>query len=202
MKKISILICILMMSVVALAQHAPVFGVKAGVNLANWNSENENVEYDMKTGFHVGGLAHIHLSPQWALQPELQYSSQGSITDKGTSNEYKWKLDYVNVPIMVQYMFDNGFRFEAGPQVGLLVDAKQIDENDNKEDIDKDEFSTADFSLGVGLNYLTYSGFGIGARYNHGFTDINPTRQFAIKNRVFQISVFYMFDSQHKAKSR
>lgn len=182
------------------AQHAAKFGLKAGLNLANWNSDND-VENDTRTGFHVGGLAHIHLAPQWAVQPELQYSSQGTETDLGSLGEFTWKLDYINVPVMVQYMFNNGFRLEAGPQVGFLVNAKQIDEDDNKDDV-QNEFKKTDVSLGFGLNYLTYSGFGFGGRYNLGLTDINENRTFKTNNRVFQLSVFYMFDSRHKAKSR
>jgi hypothetical protein len=201
MKRINVFIGILFVSMGAFAQHAPTFGLKAGVNFANWNSENENVEYDLRTGLHVGGLAHLHLSPQWALQPELQYSSQGTKTDLGSLGEYKWKMDYINVPVMVQYMFNNGFRLEAGPQVGFLVNAKQIDEDDNKEDI-SDDFKKVDFSLGVGLSYLTYSGLGLGARYNHGIANINDDRTFETRNRVFQVGLFYMFDSRHKAKSR
>jgi hypothetical protein len=200
MKKVYLFFSILMLSTVAFAQHVPKFGLKAGVNFANWSSEND-VENDLRTGFHVGGLAHIHLAPEWALQPELQYSSQGTKTDLGSLGEFTWKLDYINVPVMVQYMFNNGFRLEAGPQLGFLVDAKQIDDDDHAEEID-DEFKKTDVSLGFGANYLTYSGFGIGARYNLGLTDINKERTFETKNRVLQVSVFYMFDSQHKAKSR
>lgn len=190
-----------MLSTVAFAQHVPKFGLKAGANFANWSSDNDDVEYDLRTGFHVGGLAHIHLAPEWALQPELQYSQQGTKTDLGNLGEFTWKVDYINIPVMVQYMFNNGFRLEAGPQLGFLLSAKQEDDNDHEVDID-DEFKKIDVALGFGVNYLTYSGFGIGARYNLGLTDINEERTNEIKNRVLQVSLFYMFDSQHKAKSR
>lgn len=205
MKKFSLFIGILMLSIFASAQHVPKFGLKAGVNLANWSSDDGDEETDLRTGFHIGGLAHIHLAPEWAIQPELQYSAQGAKSDLGALGEYTWKTDYINVPVMVQYMFNNGFRIEAGPQLGFLVNAKQKlnsdDDDDFEEDI-KDTFKKTDVSLGFGVNYLTYSGIGLGARYNLGLTNINEEREFDTKNRVLQLSLFYMFDSQHKSKSR
>ncbi|MCU7549149.1 PorT family protein [Chitinophagaceae bacterium LB-8] len=201
MKKVTLIFSILMLSTGVFAQIVPKFGLKAGVNLANWSFANDDIEKDFRTGFHIGALAHMHLSPQWALQPEVQYSSQGTKTDLGSQGSYTWKADYINIPVMVQYMFDNGFRLEAGPQLGFLVNGELEDENGNKDDISNDLKST-DVGLGFGANYLTYSGLGLGVRYNLGLTDINKERTNETKNRVLQLSLFYMFDSHHKAKSR
>jgi hypothetical protein len=201
MKKVSLFISILMLSMGAFAQHVPKFGLKAGVNLANWSFEDDDVENDFRTGFHIGALAHIHLAPTWAIQPEVQYSAQGTKTDLGSAGEFTWKSDYINVPVMIQYMFNNGFRLEAGPQIGFLVNGKLEDEDDNEEDI-SDDLKKTDVGIGFGLNYLTYSGLGLGVRYNLGLTNINEERTTETKNRVLQLSLFYMFDSQHKAKSR
>ncbi|MFN2458824.1 MAG: porin family protein [Chitinophagaceae bacterium] len=201
MKKLSLLITAVLISSALLAQTGAVFGLKGGINLANWNTEGDEDGTDMKTGFHVGGLAHIHLAPQWALQPELQFSTQGAEADLGPLGEYTWNLSYLNVPVMVQYMFNNGFRLEAGPYVGFLVGANLEDDAGNEDDVD-DEFKKVDVGVGFGLNYLTNSGFGFGGRYNLGLSDINEERTNKIQNRVFQISVFYMFDAAHKAKSQ
>jgi hypothetical protein len=110
------------------------------------------------------------------------------------------KLDYINLPIMLQYMFDNGFRLEAGPQFGFLVNSK-FKYNDGREvDLD-DVYKTPNVGLGFGLNYLSHSGFGVGGRYNLGLSNIGEGTS-DIKTRTLQFSLFYMFDSQHKAKSR
>ena len=154
----------------------------------------------MKTGGHLGLLSHIHLSPEWALQPELQFSTQGAETTiQGT--EFTWKMNYINVPVMVQYMFNNGFRIEAGPYAGFLINGKLESENGAEDEV-TNEFKKTDFGLGFGINYLSYSGFGVGGRYNLGLTNINDARVNETRNRVLQLSVFYMFDKNHKAKSR
>jgi hypothetical protein len=158
---------------------------------------------DSRLGPHLGLLAHIHLSPQWALQPEALYSAEGGIWNNVVvgGDEYKFKNDYINIPVMLQYMFDNGFRIEAGPQLGLLVSSNAENEGNGEEDDSKDTFKSTNVSLGFGLNYLSYSGLGVGGRYNLGVSDIVKGAGEA-KGRVFQISLFYMFDSMHKAKSK
>jgi hypothetical protein len=199
MKKIALLVLIALFSSTLFAQHAPVWGIKGGLNLSNWKVEG-NSETEVKTGIHVGGLAHIHLAPQWALQPEVQFSAQGAESTVN-DNEFIWKMNYINVPVMAQYMFDNGFRIEAGPYAGFLINGTLEDEDGNEDKV-TNEFKKTDFGLGFGLNYLTYSGFGFGGRYNLGLTNINEERVNETRNRVFQVSVFYMFDNAHKAKSR
>ena len=151
-------------------------GIKGGINMYRINSD-DNVVYDQITGFHVGLLGHIHLDKQWAVQPELVYSTQGA---KIAGVEQK--LDYINIPVLLQFMFDNGFRLQAGPQLGLLVGA------DNKND-----FNTTDLGIGLGISYVVPStGFGIDVRYNHGLSNINKSDAVKSFNRGFQLGVFYI----------
>jgi hypothetical protein len=146
----------------------------------------------MKPGFNAGLLGHIHLAPQLALQPEIVYSAQGT-KYTALNQEHKINLGYVNVPVLFQYMFDNGFRLEAGPQVGFLISA-----NDKvgsaKLDV-KDGYKTVDFGLGAGVGYVhTPSGFGVDARYNLGLSDISESSTNKLNNRGFQLGVFYLFN--------
>lgn len=198
MKKLSLLAAVILIGSAVLAQTQAKIGLKAGLNIANVSMDPEAVDKGSRLGFHGGLVAHIHLSPQWGIQPEVLYSNQGF--EDNTYNT-EWKLNYLNIPVMVQYMFDNGFRINAGPQVGFLLDGKIAESGQQDLDI-KNDLKKVDASLGLGLGYLTYSGFGVEGRYNLGLTNINESGANDIKNRVFQISLFYMLDNQHKAKSR
>ncbi len=173
------------------AQHVNI-GIKAGLNLYNIKNNND-VEYDMKPGLHAGLLGHIHITKSFAVQPELLFSAQGAkYTTGGVVT--KFNLNYLNVPILLQYMFDNGFRLEAGPQVGFLLTAK-ADNGTTKADI-KSDLKTLDVGLGLGLGYIHVpSGFGVDARYNLGLSNINDDDNSVVKstNRGFQVGVFYQF---------
>lgn len=183
------LITAILITCVASAQHGNSpkghvnLGVKGGINMYNiYNDDNTN--YDQITGYYFGLLGHIHLNSQWAIQPELVYSTQGA-----KNGSIIYNLDYINVPVQLQYMFDNGFRIQAGPQLGFLVRA------DNK-----DNLSPIDFGVGFGVSYVVPStGFGIDVRYNLGLSNINKDDAVKSTNRGFQMGVFYIFGHNTRA---
>lgn len=187
---LSVAFAALLMTGAAKAQSVNI-GIKGGLNVFNLETDPDT-DYKSRTNFNAGLLAHIHLGPQFGLQPEVVYSGQGA---KANSGDAQTKLGYINVPINLQYMFDNGFRIQAGPQVGFLVNAKS--EVGNVEADIKDQLKTVDFGITAGLSYVhPPSGFGVDARYNLGLTDISESNLSDIKNRGFQVGVFYLF--KHK----
>ncbi|HZH01558.1 MAG TPA: outer membrane beta-barrel protein, partial [Flavisolibacter sp.] len=98
MKKMNAFVAALLISIVGVAQDEPKFGLKGGLNVSTL-SYNNNTDADWKTGFHLGGLAHVHLTPSFSLQPEIYYSSQGVKGIPYINNTLNLNLSYVNVPI-------------------------------------------------------------------------------------------------------
>jgi Outer membrane protein beta-barrel domain len=175
-------------------------GIKGGLNIFTIHSKDE--DFDPKIGFHAGLIGHIHLSSQWALQPEVVYSLQGAkytIDGLSESNDYKINLGFINMPVMVQYMFDNGFRLQAGPQIGVLVHAKSKNETNNTTTDIRDDLKPLAFALAAGIGYVhPPTGFGIDARFNLGLSHINDNN-IESTNRGFQVGVFYLLN--HKKMS-
>lgn len=204
MKKLSLVLMSCCVIVGASAQTAPVFGAKAGINIASTNNMGDRSS--SRIGLNAGFLSHIHLSPAISLQPEIMYSSQGAkytISD----GEHALMLDYINIPVLLQYNFNNGFRLQTGPQVGFLVNVKDklVDNDANTGNFTSDDFKSTDLSWSFGLGFLSSSGLGIDARYNLGVSNINdnpPPNDAVVKNSVFQIGAFYLFNHQHKRQSR
>lgn len=186
MRKIILLTAsLLFFTSVALAQTSPVqFGVKGGANLSALKTGAQLSDH--RTGYYAGALAHIHLNRHFALQPEVMYSSQGA----ENSSTAKTKLHYINVPVLGQYMFGNGFRLQTGPQVGFLT-AAQL-ESGNEEAPIKTSLKDTDFSWSFGAGYVSRIGLGIDARYNLGLNDVSKTSA-EMKNRVWQVGLFYQF---------
>ncbi|WP_136668743.1 porin family protein [Flavobacterium sp. H122] len=162
------------------------FGVKAGLNLADWSGDDAD-GIDSKVGFHVGGFAEIKLNDKFALQPELLYSAQGGKADGGTYN-----VDYINIPVMAKFYATEKFSVEAGPQVGFLVSAKA--KPDSGDDIDiKDELKSTDFGVNLGLGYNFTDNISAGLRYNLGLSQVVDADDVDVKNNVFSLSVGYKF---------
>lgn len=182
---ISIITIMFLAAGTATAQNVNI-GVKGGLNSFNIETD-DNSGFDSKIGLNFGLLGHIHLNDQYAFQPEFVYSMQGA-----ESGNTDIKLDYINVPLLVQYMFDNGFRIQAGPQIGVLFNAEA--ENGSSTDI-SDDFKSIDLGLSLGTSYVhSATGFGIDARYNLGLSDISESSSVNSTNRGIQVGVFYLFN--------
>jgi hypothetical protein len=171
----------------ATAQHVNI-GMKGGLNIYNVHQNNSN--YDYKPGFHAGLLGHIHISKHFGMQPEIVYSAQGAQYNHDNSNT-KLNLDYINVPLLFQYMFGDGFRLQAGPQAGFLINAKSKTNNTSADF--KNDMESIDFGISMGASYVHPSGWGIDGRYNLGLTDINKYGPPYLRNRGFQVGLFFLF---------
>lgn len=202
MKKTIILASALFIFMGVKAQDGVHFGLKGGLNASNINvSDNQGNHLDTKIGFNAGLLAHIHAGKSFAIQPEVYYSQEGA---KSTVSNIKstFNLGYINVPVLAQYMFGNGFRVEAGPQLGFLINAK--DKVGSVSTDVKDSYKTTSFSIPVGAGYLTSFGLGFDARYNFGISDIvKDNSGSAARSNVFQFGLFYQFsDSKMKKETK
>lgn len=185
MKKIISSIIVLFLTSALFAQTEVQFGIKGGLNLANFKDADTR-NSDARTGLHVGGLAHIHLSRSFAVQPEIMFSMQGGDNANGTET----KVNYINIPVLAQYMFADGFRLQTGPQLGILTSAEN--KTNNVESDVKDAVKKTDIAWSLGLSYITHTGIGFDGRYNLGLTDISKNNT-DLKNRVWQLGVFYQF---------
>ena len=188
MAKTLITILIVLLFQNSIAQRAD-FGIKAGLNLSTLRTESNIYSYN--AGMNLGVLCHLHIFTHFAIQPELLFSMQGA-ERKNTIYKNNLKLNYVNLPILAIYMFENGFRIETGPQPGFLVSAKNNfggTETDIKNDI-----QGADLSWAFGAGYISKRRIGGDIRYNLGLSRVNKNgNNTDLKNGVFQFDIFYQF---------
>jgi hypothetical protein len=165
-------------------------GLKGGLNVATLSTGSSNSNIDPRISVNLGGLAHIHITKEFAVQPELLFSGQGA--KQTISNVvYKTNLNYIQIPVLLQYMIGTGFRLETGPQLGFLASAKNKAGNVTVDV--KDGYKKTDVAWVFGAGYLTTSGFGVDARYNLGLAKINDNNAAKVANRVFSVGVFYQF---------
>lgn len=187
MKTVFALILITVISINLYAQRTDAYlGIKAGVNIADLHVEDGQDLNSIVSG-HAGGLVHIHVSPHLAIQPELFLSGQGAEDDGD-----KIKLIYLNLPVLFQYMAGNGFRLHTGPQLGVMLSAKE--KIGNAEYEVNDSFENIDFGWVFGASYqFPGSGVGLDMRYTIGITDITESSTSDVQNRVFAFGLFYQF---------
>ena len=155
-------------------------GLKAGANF----SDLDGITFDtkMRTGFHFGAAAELKLPLNFAIQPELLYSSQGA--EVNVANVKDIQYDYITVPVMVKYyLISDILSIEAGPQFSLLVS--------DRNDFDPGDSSTFDFAANGGLGLHLGKHFFLQGRYVVGLTDASSNAD--VTNKVIQLSAGYMF---------
>jgi hypothetical protein len=161
---------------------APKIGVKAGINLANVYMDDVADE-NLKVGLNVGLFAKIPVSEFFAIQPEVLYSSKGSkITYDDAlqgEGEYRFNLNYVEVPVLAVFNIGPHFNIHAGPYAAFLASANIKDMHEDGtvegiEDLNVDNFNRFDYGLSGGLG-LEFGNFIIGGRYNYGLHELGKS---------------------------
>lgn len=195
------------------------FGVKAGLNLANMTSQDDennyakDAPYKMKTGFHAGVTAAFSVSEKFTIEPGVLYSVKGFAEEFSSAN-IKYNINYLEVPINGIYKIDAGsvkVLIFAGPYLGYAISAKVksdkaiLGENgDQKEetisigtDKEKDGVVPLDFGVNFGAG-AELSGISISFQYGLGLANTSPHSEnsYSSKNKVIGISLGYKFGSK------
>lgn len=151
-------------------------GVKAGLNISTLGGD---ADVDSRTGFYFGFIGDWAISEKFHLQPEVLYSVEGGKTD-----DTDFGINYVKVPVLGKYKFNDEFSIQAGPYISVLTTTVEdgFDEN----------LKSLDFGGALGLSYEFPSGLLIDARYNYGFNNISNLNN-TINNSVIQVGLGYKF---------
>lgn len=207
MKKIILSVFAMMAFAFTNAQETK-FGIKGGFNLSNFSGDTEGVNFKARPGFNIGGFVEFKLTDQFAIQPEILYSTAGAkavdfeVSDGGMllNGDVAFNFSYINIPVMFKYYVAEKFNIEAGPQVGFLTSAKTkttVDGFSGSDEQDvKDLFESVDFGLNLGAGYDFTDNFSAGLRYNLGLANIANTEEgddTKLHNGVFSLSVGYKF---------
>lgn len=187
--KLSVLIACVFFTQAAMAQLN--LGFKAGANITK--VEGKAFKDEFKYGYHIGGFAEIGLGDKLSIQPEVLFNQYQTRVDTSFKNIYQnalnfnetkdVKLNYLSIPLVLNYKLGNVLSLQAGPQYGILLDQdKTLLENG------KEAFSKGDFSL-LGGAQIKLSKIRLTGRYFVGLSNINDIdEQNKWNNQGFQIS--------------
>ena len=182
------------------------FGIKAGMNVSSLSTDSQLSDQGSKIGFNAGLFMNAPIAENFSIQPELLYSQMGdkyNQTIGGTTYARSRHIDYVTLPVMFQYNATPAFYLEAGPEFGVMVNAKNKYTNESANNTIaesgdyKDQLNSFNFGIGLGAGYYFTPQIGVTARYVAGLTDINSSdnngSDSSVKNNVFQVGLAYKF---------
>lgn len=188
--RLSVLLALVFFTQAAMAQLN--FGIKAGTNISK--IEGKSFKDEFRYGYLVGGFAEIGLGGKLSIQPEVLFNQYQTRVDTSFKAVYQnafrdassgdVKLNYLSVPIVLNYKLGNILSLQAGPQFGVLMNKdKTLLENG------KEAFQNGEFSM-LGGAQINISKLRLTGRYVVGLNNINDIdNQNEWKSQAFQLSV-------------
>lgn len=175
----------------AKAQQRDMIGIKGGVSLTSVTNFDGRPRF---TG-HGGVFYHHEINKAWCIQPEVLYAGEGQKFTNDLDQKRVLALNYLQVPVMVQYFPVKHLYFEFGPQVSFLLDAKAKDVNTDHNDVNNlsVNYRKAEFGVNAGVGVNVNNNFGIYGRYNLGVTDISKNNTPYMANRGMQFGALVRF---------
>jgi len=168
-------------------------GAKAGANLVKVDGKSFKDEF--RYNYHVGGFAEIGLTRdrKLSLQPEVLFNQYSTTLDSNFKSVYEnvlnseqthVKLNYLSIPILLNYRLIGPVYLQAGPAFSILLDqSKSFLQNGG------DAFKKGDFSM-IGGAQVRISKIYLSGRYVIGLANINDIdNQDKWKSQAIQLSV-------------
>jgi len=187
------------------------FGVRAGVNFQNINGKDgdgDDLDYKLKTGFHVGVTADVPIAPEFYVQPGLLFSLKGAKFDDAADT--KINISYLEIPVNFLYkpvLGTGKLLLGFGPYAAFAVGGKIKNDNADVDLKFDNEVSAAspdayrtikrfDFGANFLAGYQFSSKFSAQLNAQLGLVKINPkvtgiSSDAKARNTGFGVSVGY-----------
>nr|WKN37943.1 porin family protein [Tunicatimonas sp. TK19036] len=175
-------------------------GIKGGLNVSNLYVDDVSDE-NLRPGFSLGVFTQLPVSEFFVIQPEVNYSTKGARLTYDANffdaeGEYKFNLNYVDVPILATFKLGESADIQIGPYISYLVGSNISTDGDLGEalaDIDRDNFHTFDYGLSAGFG-LNFDAISVGVRYNYGLAEIGDETlaEAALKGAKNSVAQLYL----------
>jgi hypothetical protein len=208
MKKIILFAALIIASLNAFSQSA-LFGIKGGVNFAQLYSTFDNTTGSASTGslttYSIGVFADVMISNKVSIQPGFNFSGKGG-NEKTGDSVIKAKLFYLQFPVNVVYHaeIDPGeIYFGAGPYLGYGLSAKvQVSDGTINQNLNvgfgggEGKYQSLDAGFNGLVGIKLDNGLLLDVHYDLGLTNVSNISGSNTTNRVFGISVGYVFNNK------
>lgn len=127
-----------------------------------------------KFGLSAGPFVRAEWSETSSMKVEILYINKGSRKNANPKTNdfrtYVLSLNYVEVPILFNYSYEDKLRGEAGIGIGTLISSSQRD-NDLEIGFSR-PFKSTEFSLIFGVNYKFNENLFFNARYSNSIIPV------------------------------
>lgn len=166
MKKL-ILIVLILLPVMSYAQRFR-GGALVGMNVSqidgdNWSGYN-------KAGLIAGAFISTEFRDQWGAKMEIRYAAKGSATPRNYAFSRKFRLQYIEIPLLATYEPIDKLELQLGVSYGYLYSAAQNDGSGYY--VFTDIPNRNEFALCAGVNYELLYNVDVSARFSYSLMPI------------------------------
>ena len=134
------------------------------------------------------------------LRSGINYSAQGVIVEDSNRTSFTNKLDYLQIPILINFRMNN-FNFFIGPQIGNILKVKtEIKASTSNYNLDtasnvssfrftENDFGDKETSFVWGFGYKVYKGTSLEIKSTRGITNISQVEGEVWKNKSYDITI-------------
>ena len=134
------------------------------------------------------------------LRSGINYSAQGVIVEDSNRTSFTNKLDYLQIPILINFRMNN-FNFFIGPQIGNILNVKtEIKASTSNYNLDtasgtnsfrftENDFGDKETSFVYGFGYKVYKGTSVEIKSTRGITNISQVEGEIWKNKSYDITI-------------
>ena len=166
----------------------PMIGVSEGILSGKYNNFIFRSD-DPRTGLTIGAEGEYFTNTRnLSLSAALLYTQQGWM-GKGTDPQTT-KLNFINVPLMVNFYILKGLALKLGMQLGFRVSATEGGESVG------DLYEGFNLSLPIGVSYEFKSPITLDLRYVPALTPINKdsNSDWKMRSDVLTLTIGYKFE--------
>lgn len=171
-------------------------GIRAGLNFARFTEGSsgqslyqgnyysmENTDMKARVDAYVGFQANLRFTKMYALQPEINYSRQGTkirYNYNGVTYNEDWTVSYIGFHVVNKFYMDK-FNIHVGPTVEFQTEEKNVD-------------TDTEIDLGglLGVGYDITPNIGVEARIKKGFIPVIYADD-SHSNITIQTGLYYTF---------
>ena len=150
--------------------------------------EGDVIKGYTKPGAILGAAARFSITDKLAFQPEVLYSQKGSRSTEEQFNAHgyiRWKLNYVEIPVLLTYEIFPKFTLLGGGTFGYLLGAKQDFSGVGYED-QTDLFNKTDLLWVAGLEYQIWDALSLDMRMSRSLVAVSkvPMPRYFYNNSI------------------
>lgn len=210
MKKIYSLLLITIFSFAYSQIH---LGVKGGYNLSDlkWkmDSGSNDVKFDSKSYFYIGGFIEFKITDKFSLQEEISYTEIGGklVSDvleyngeawvKIANNEYNYRYPQIQNSILAKYYPIQKLAVIGGLNLGININPNIKTSYqyyfEGTDDGKLENVNIINVFPFVGTEFHITSKLFADARYHFGINNMHDNDYFKVKSNFLQIGLGYRF---------